>query len=308
MRVENFGKFIIQERWRAIIIALICACPPFAILLNWFSVVIIGLVTLRKGAWEGFLVLLWSTLPAVVLLFLGHFHPDVFPLYWLPFVWNVLAGTLIVWVLSLILRHYVSWVLVVERATLVAVLTVFFVNIKFPSFGVWWANEVVGQTMKKIFQGLNLTHEQLDDLVQFFSQYITGFLAVVTLLAILTELALSRWWQARLYNLGGFRKEWLSLRLRYFDSIFLFVCILGIFLGFDVAKSILPVLMFPFLIAGISLTHGYLDLRNAHKGMVILFYLLLWISVMIFPWFLIILVVMAVLDSMMDFRERIALR
>jgi hypothetical protein len=47
----------------------------------------------------------------------------------------------------------------------------------------------------------------------FFSHYATGAIAAGSVLTVMCSLLLARWWQANLYNPGGFRLEFLELGL-----------------------------------------------------------------------------------------------
>ena len=66
--LHRFASYVMRGRRQAVIVGLLFTILP---LFGWVSNVIVSLVTLRKGAKEGAIVLLWIILPAVVVAFVS---------------------------------------------------------------------------------------------------------------------------------------------------------------------------------------------------------------------------------------------
>jgi len=290
MIIDNFAKFIMRGRKQAIFMALLFSILP---LFGWVGVVIIGLVTLCKGAWEGLLVLLWAALPAVVVAVLGSR---------MPLISNVLCGSLLVWFLALVLRRYASWALVLETAIIIGVLVVFLAHLFVPDLQAWWHTQLFNamQTFAKMAH-VALKTDQVKPLSLSLSYYATGVQAIFFLFSAFVELLLARVLQSRLYRPGGWKQEWVSLRLSYMMASACMICLLLAAFGPSIFKDIVPLLLFPFLIAGISLGHGLL---SHYSGSVIwLFYILIVVATVVFPVVLGIFIIAALTDSFVDFRR-----
>lgn len=132
---------------------------------------------------------------------------------------------------------------------------------------------------------------------------VEGMVWLVTVGAT-AALLLARWLQAKLYNPGGFRKEFHSLRLMPGVAA---VLALVLFLGqsYPDIRLILPCVAVPMLMAGLGLVHGLMGLKSNSGPLLVFFYLALvfssWLGMML-------LVSAAVVDSFVDFRNRIQKR
>ncbi len=112
---------------------------------------------------------------------------------------------------------------------------------------------------------------------------------------------LARWWQAVIFNPGGLKKELYQIRLSYL-SVALFVAAAGLsWLGNLVSMDIMPILYAGFGAAGFSLLHNLLARLPTGR---------LWLTVVyigfiiVFPRSIEIIAMFAVLDVLLNFRER----
>jgi hypothetical protein len=114
-------------------------------------------------------------------------------------------------------------------------------------------------------------------------------------------LMLARYWQAALYNPGGFGREFRELRLPLVPMLVLVaLMVLGPILGpqFIVLSSASSLVL---LLAAIALVHGLVAQRRlAGFWLVGLYVTLLLLMQLIYP----LLVVLAIVDSLIDFRGR----
>lgn len=294
MRLVNFSRYLLKGRREAILLALLFTMIPF---FHWVSVVIVAFIVLQKGLYEGLMVLMWSSLPYVVLAGLG---------YWQPLIDSILLGSLCVFGLAALLRRLTSLKWTIQIAALFFVGAIFLLHTFFPHLSAWWADELLqtGQLLAKQATFLKINTDQIKALATLFSEYATGVQAMMILLFAFINLLIARYLQLLLVSPVIFRLEWLSLKLDYFMSILFMVFAVIAFLPYPYAhflKDALPVFVLIFSVAGISLIHGYLSVYR--RAWVNLFYIMLIVFTIVFPagWLGIILA--AWLDSFLNLRK-----
>lgn len=286
--LHRCASYVMRGRQQAIIIGLLFTMIP---LLGWVSNVIIALVTLRKGAKEGAIVLLWVILPVVVIAALGN--------PWIA-LYNIVGGSLFGFLLALILRQTQSWQKVLEAGMLVGLLAVLVVHLVRPDINAIWLTQL-GHYAALLKDQLNFSvnTEQL----QFFTKFATGFQAAFLELGVLINLMLARGLQSMLYNPGRLSPELEAVRLSKWDGLILLVIVVASLQKIAMAQDALPVVLLTFLLAGLSVLHAVIRLRNGFfKVWFLVFYGLL---VVFFPYIAALLVLVALADSYLDFRHRV---
>ena len=113
-------------------------------------------------------------------------------------------------------------------------------------------------------------------------------------------LILARWWQALMYNPGGFQKEFHEFRLQPSVAMLLVGLFLLASLGGTVLTGWILYFVIPLAIAGVALVHGLVGIKRLSRLFLVAFYLLLPS-----PLAVQLLSVAALLDSFYDFRRRI---
>lgn len=287
--MRNLAEYVMRGRKQAILVALLFAILPF---LGWVADAIIALVTLRKGSKEGVIITLWVCLPAVIIALAGY------PQIWF---YNIIGGTLLTYVLAVVLRHYGSWGMVLQIGMVVGVVAVFLVHSIVPDVGAMWTKEVLIylQAMKQQ-SILQVQGENLQKSAELLAKIGTGFQVVFLLLGDFFNVLIARWAQALLYNPNGLRPELYKIRLGLLGvSVFILVMLASL-VGADAAIDSIPVIFFPFLLAGLSLVHHFISVRDYSKWWLLVFYGLL---ILLFPYMVGILVSLAVLDVWWDLRR-----
>lgn len=289
---NNLAEFVMRGRKQAILTALLFTFIPF---LGWVGDVIVALVTLRKGPKEGALVLLWVVLPGVVIASLGYSQ------LWF---YDVIGGSVVTYGLAVILRSS-GWSMVLQCGAVLALIGVFAAHIWTPTLAHDWFSEIT-LYLNATNQQFNLGIEPntLQQLAIQLTKIATGMQFGLLLLADLFNLLVARWWQARLYNPEGLKIELCAVRLGFFPVCILVLILLGSFAGMAVAVDSLPVVLLPFILAGLSLLHGLLAITKVSKLWLIGFYGLL---VLFFPYLGALLVIAALADCCWDLRRRIEL-
>ena len=285
--MKVFGAFLMRGRWQPCLMAMLFATLP---LLSWLSLVIVALVTLRKGKQEGAWVLLCAVLPALVFAVLGH---SVLLLI------NGVVTAILVWLLALLLRRTASWSYVLVVAACLGVCGVLAAHGYTAEIDQWWLQKML-ESMQTVNAEIALNTEQQTQAIQSLAQIATGVQAALIVLMSLGWLVLARNWQAALYNPGQLRPELQHIRMPKWAAGSIVVLVgLTVLTHWSSLIDLLPVAMLPFVLAGLSLVHFIVAARKLSWIWLVLFYVLM---VLFLPYWSSALVMIAVLDSWMNLR------
>jgi hypothetical protein len=292
--LKNIGLYLLKQRRNAIGVALLCALLPFVGFPTfWISILLLGLVTLYKGGKEGFWVLLWVALPGLAWGFIGD--PSLI-------VGVIALRAVIVWLLALILRRTASWAVILQCAALLGIISIIGLHMVIPDVAVWWSQELTTY-WDSIAAPLHLANDsaQAQQFLQFAAQFATGALAVALLVMDLALLLFARTWQAVLFNPGGLAKELLQVRMSYTASALLLITVFAACFGSALALDVLPVVILPFTLAGLSLVHAQLKYKPELKLPLLMG--LYFALILFLPYVAILLAFAAIIDSGYDFRS-----
>ena len=292
--MRGIGRFLLAKNINAAVVAFICTLMPLIHLPGAFlAAIIVGLVTLSRGYLSGLIVLAWVALPAVSLLILGRFGGfDV-----------LLLRCALVWVFAGLLRQYGSWRFVLEIAAILGVIAVIVLHISIPDVGQWWATHIMTY-LKEVSKAADLKLSAADTklILERFVPIASGAVCFFMLLGSVLQLILARWWQSVLFNPGGLRQEFLAIRMSRAAALVLFAIILGAFFHVSMLIDLLPVLMMPFMLAGLSLLHKLAD----NVKLLLIPLILLYVGILFLPYLIIgLLAVVGYADSWIDFRKRL---
>jgi hypothetical protein len=247
----------------------------------WISAAVIALVTLRRGPGAGAYILAWAVLPAGFLLFA---FGDSGPI-------GMLLGTT---ALALVLRWLASWSLALLASMVVGAATGFALLLFGGAFLEQLA-EVFTDFFSRFEGQLPEAQLQAPGVVT-----LAGMLGLINAVSCVLCLLLARWWQAALYNPGGFREEFHALRLSPQQSLALTLGMLAVStIGFEY-RPWAVLFAVPLSVAGLGFVHARAAHRNLGLGWLTVFYLL-WL--LLDPVKLVVVGV-AVADSWIDFRSR----
>ncbi|HSB95051.1 MAG TPA: hypothetical protein VLC91_01280 [Spongiibacteraceae bacterium] len=275
-----------RGRAQAIGVAVAGILLPFFL---WFGVAAAGLVVLRKGGNEAFVVLGWGLLAAfAVLLWQGDVGP--------------IATLLATASAALMLRWTSSWPLALLAVVVVGFVAALALNI----FGSAYLLQLVA-LLNDLLEKLRaeMPSPQVQALGQLTTVQVSGWLGFWAATSGFIAVVLARYWQAGLYNPGGFRREFQLLRLPPQMALGLVVIgVLLLMLGSEYHVW-LALLGLPFVVAGIALVHGMVALKGWGRGPLVALYL---------AWFFLLgivtatLFLLALVDSWLDFRGRFQAR
>lgn len=281
--MRGLAAFAMSGRARALLLAIATAG---SLLFAWIAAGLVALVTLRKGYGEGIQLMLWASLPGLVLT---RVTGDS----------SVLALIVGTGLLALVLRATMSLVLTALLSAVVALLS--------------------GAMM------LTLGDAMLDELVRVFGEFLAaleeqsrnaggepvvlvpptrlqlaGMLGTANGALSFLCLALGRYWQAALYNPGGFGEEFRALRL---PPAVVWALVLGATtiaaLGIS-WRSWAAALLLPLTVAGFALLHARARVRGQGR---------VWIGALYVAWAVfdaakLALVGLVLADTVLDFRRR----
>lgn len=280
--MKAIAEFAMRGRFQALVLTVAGAG---SILFCWISAAILALVTLRRGVGNGAQLLLWALLPSGVLLYTVG---DSGPL-------SLLVGTAL---LATVLRITVSLPLAVLVSTVVGAVS----GLALLAFGSQYLEQMVslfGEFLANLEQQLSQGGEAVQ-LARPTNAQIAGMLGAGTGMMSVLCLMLGRYWQAALYNPGGFASEFQLLRYTpAVASILALAAVALSALGTEY-RTWAVIALLPLNFAGLALVHARVRHKGQGTGWLIGFYL---------AWLLLdpvklMVVFAAIADSWFDFRQR----
>ena len=270
--------------------ALACGVAVFGSLLPLISPATIGLVTLRKDSSEGLIVALWALLPWLALYLTGSMSPLL--------TLAPSAALVVIVVAANVLRTTVSWQWTLIGVGLCSAVAVSIVGIVASAD----IDQVVAEVAELVAQisaqaGVSEELSLVPD-----RTFVLGLLAWMIALTVVFGLLVARWWQALLFNPGGFREEFHGFRLERRVAIILFaIVVAGVMLPREYTPWI-ELLSLPLLIAGVALVHSSVKIMDFGGH---------WLGLMYFGLFFIgptgtVLVGLGLVDSILNLRSRLA--
>jgi len=281
--MRGLAEFIMRGRWQALGVAVL---GSGSLLFGWVSAAAIALVTLRNGSASGGWLTLWAILPAMIIAAISGDTGSVL----------LLLGT---FSLAVILRESVSLSLAVMASVPLALLggaALILFNGVFLQELVATFNQALAQFEQELAQG-----EAAEMVFNGVSvPQVAALLATGNAVIALLSLILGRYWQASLYNPGGFGEEFRALRLPVGAVLLMASAALILWwMGAD-WRVWSAVVVLPLTIVGFSLLHAFA--KRAGKGVT-------WLALMYSLWIVLdpvkwLWVGCVVIDTFADVRGR----
>jgi len=116
-----------------------------------------------------------------------------------------------------------------------------------------------------------------------------------------SSLLLARWWQAGLYNPGGFGREFRALRLsRVAAGVAAVLCVAALTVGGEVLQGLALATVALFVFQGLAVVHGVVARRGMATGWLVALYVLV---LFLAPQVMAGLTLVGIADAWADFRK-----
>jgi len=273
----------LRGRVQALLVALIGSFFPL------ISSAAIALVSLCKGAKEGTLLFLWVSLLLVLIQQMSSENPLLTAVSIASLGMMVLAAT--------VHRLFALWQWTLLTTIVVAVVCAL-------GFGLLMSSDVTA--FMAMVQGmLEAVKNQQQDAqlnLSLTEPMLLGLVATILAIGSMMSLMLARWWQAGIYNPGGFQKEFHNFTIDAKIAALLIAIVLAGQLFSKSYQLWTDLAVLPLLIAGIALIHFAVKLFAQGRQWLACLY----VGIMILgkPVTLA-LVVLALTDSLIDLRSRL---
>jgi hypothetical protein len=281
--MRGLAEFIMRGRWQALGVAVL---GSGSLLFGWISAAAIALVTLRRGTAAGGWLVLWALLPAVIITAMTGDTGSVM----------LLAGA---FGLAVILRETVNLSLAVMASVPLAVLSglaLIVLNGPFLEELITTFNQALAQLEQDLQQEGS---EQLAFNALSVSQ-VAALLATGNAVIAVLSLMLGRYWQALLYNPGGFGSEFRALKVPQGAVLVMASAALVLWWLGPEWRVWSAIAVLPLTVAGFALVHAYAVRTDKGLGWLTLMYVL-WIVLDPVKW---LWVACVVIDAFADFRAR----
>lgn len=280
-----------------LVVVLFAVLSLFLPLVGLLSTAAMALVALRRGWAESMRVLGGA---AAVLSLAGTLMAGTI---WAPLLYCALMW-LPVWIVSLLLRgtRQIGWAM--EFASLLGLLGVSIIYLLISDPSAMWQErflELLAPLAQKASGG-EMT--QIQQLGAWFSPYLTGIVAAGSVSSVILGLILARWWQASLFNPGGFAEEFTHMKLHKGTHYFAVLCLVLALTGNAAASeyfwNLMIVLAVLFVVLGLSILHRLFAAKANRR-----FWLAgLYVMALLVPQTLLPVALLGVTDAWADWRER----
>ena len=266
--------------------------PPVA----WLSGAAVALVTLVNGHRSGLLVTAIAGIGTAVLAAVILSMPLVAAYYvllvWLPVV-----------MVAVVLRQTVSLVLSLQVIAGVSLLGIVVLYSFFPDFGEIWRPSLNMMAEELIAQSPDtLDAAQLQGVIDQIVRLLPGFFASSFMIGVMLSLYLARWWQAVIYNPGGFGKEFRAIDLgKTAALIAVAIAVAASLVDLDMLNAMLVVVFALYLNQGVAVLHAIFAGRQLNAVWLFLVYLFMFFV----PHTVVLLALAGLADTWIDFRRRL---
>lgn len=274
--MKGLAQYAMNGRRQAITAAFLCGLIP---LVNMLSPALVALVCLRHGPREATMVAAWAVLPLLGWAMAG----DITPLI-------LLIGAL---ALATVLRQTASWQTTLLVAIVVGVGAEMALRLR-PDFLALLLAQV------EAFLAAGGGPQSADVPADVMQDALVSLFGVMHMFLAICLVLVARWWQAVLYNPGGFQQEFHQFRLQPRAAMLLAIMFVLASGGITVLAGWIMYFMVPLLFAGLALAHGLIGLKKLSGLWLIALYMLL-----LNPLLAQMLTVAALVDSWADFRGRL---
>lgn len=278
--MRALAEFIMRGRTQAAVVAVLGTAVPV------LTPATIALVSLRKGISNGFLILLWGLLPMLISLAMGQMQP-LMPIL-------AISGFVVTYLSALILRNSMSWAYTLMGLVALSILTALLQLILVPDL-LARLMDSLAEFVKQLFSEMEPSAVTMPGQV-----FVVGMIAYVTALGSLFGLIVGRWWQASLYNPGGFAEEFQQFRLNTVQAVVCMAAAIYCLTQSPDYRTWATLFVLPLLVMGVAIVHRLVAVKRMGTQWLVGFYVLVFLLDVIAQ----LLVIVAFLDTWLNFRGR----
>lgn len=287
--IRKQGQYLLANNRHAMFHATILALLPFT---AWLSVAIIALVTLRKGWQDGGRLLV----PVTIVTFALSLPSTTVAIAFI----NALLIFMPCYLAACVLRLTTNWRAVAGFFFLQVIIAVSLVQVLMPDFIM--AQYQYLQTVLREVQTDSALLAFINDKAglnqTIFASYLLGLQAIGVVFSACLSLMLARSVQSQLYYPGGYKQEMLAFRGDKIGLLLLVTLLVAASQQSVFAISLLPLLIFYFLLAGLSLSFNILAKQWPRYTGFLLIATLFLLPFIMLP----VYVIFGSLDSVFNFR------
>lgn len=267
--------------------------PPFSYLCG----AAVALVTLRNGPIAGLVLIVASGLFISMVAWFTAYTSELFGTV-------ISLGLLItvLWLLAVVLRQTRSLAYTLYAATTAGVLVIVLFHLAIDDPTAWWQG-VLRQFFGPAIEQSGGDTQEMYTLIDSWATHMTGFLIAAVIVNTVMCLFLGRWWQAMLYNPGGFQQEFHTLHLgQGFAFTTLTVGVLAwIPMGHPQieVQDILMLMMTVYVLQGLAVIHAVFALKKLKSAWFIGVYIMVLIMSQL-------IAMIGFVDTWADLRQRLA--
>jgi len=291
--VRKIGEWLLKRTSNAAAVAFLLTLTPLVGFPGGFiASILVGFVTLCRGARPGLFVLAWVAIPALALLYLHRF--GVFDL--------ILLRSALVWLLAVVLLRLRSWRSVFEVAAIIGVVAVLVLHSLMPDLTAWWIHYLTKYITEanRMMTSMKITTEQAHHLIHAIAPMATGVATFVILFGSWLMLFISRWWQLVIFQSTRLRQEFIGIRNRQSTGVIALAGAIGVWLQSSVVIDIFPILLLPLMMGGLSFLHF---LSTFKKGFIFL-EILIYLGLLFLPFFVVaLLAIIGFFDIWVNYRK-----
>ncbi len=265
------GNYILSGKSQAITAITVSTLvslllPPLAFLICGS---VVALMTLRKGVTVVLQILAASLIMLMAFSLLVNLPIKLVLVYifiiWIP-----------AWSVAMVLRFFEQQGLLLVASGVLATMLIVAIYLVVGDVSGWWEQWMAVMIEKTVPpENISQYKELLEPAVDMVNALmISGFM-----LNVIMSVLFARWWQSRLFNPGAFQEEFYALRLpSQILPVSGLVVLLLLLLSQpwqDLFRDIMVVLMFMYLIQGISSVHRNVDKLMLSRAWIVSMYCLL---------------------------------
>ena len=281
--MRALAEFIMRGRAQA------CAVAFLGNLFPLISPATVGLVSLRKGSQEGVVVLLWAALPLIASYFFDQGSSLLTFISGLSLLMTLIAAN--------VLRVTGSWQWTILTSMLTAMMVMFAIALLLST-----DVDLLVDRLSTMFA--ELAQQQSAQVEPFIASrpLVLGLGALMLAVSTILCLFVSRWWQAMLYNPGGFGEEFRQLRLDVRAAgLSIMAFVVALYLPTEY-RFWAELMVLPLLLSGLSLMHYGVNVAALGKAWLVFMYVGLVVSGPVIGG---LLVGLGLADSLLNLRLRL---